>query len=153
MGTPFSDVFDMFLTNVKDYKIDELYEISSTPGSHFFNYLEGFLFRALPNFTNCIKNLDDIDDVTKSFNEELTSLEKNILSDLMAYEWFLREVNDVTQFNLTLTDTDFKHFSEAQNLREKQEKADRMREMYEQKMTVYGLKNIPWVDWSNGLYG
>jgi len=156
MGTPFSEIFDLFLTNVKDYKIDNLYSISSTPtspDSPFFAYLEGFLVRAIPNFTNCVKDLVTIDQINKTFPDVLTDLEKSVLSDLMAYEWFLREVNDVTQFNLTLSDTDFKHFSEAQNLREKQEKADRMREMYEQKMTVYGLKNIPWVDWSNGLYG
>jgi len=157
MGTPFSDVFDLFLTSITDYKIDNLYSLGSEPTSPFYNYLQGFLIKAIPNFSNCVQDLDDITPVVAYtpayFNVTLTSLEKGILSDLMTYEWFMKEVNDVTQFNLTLSDTDFKHFSEAQNLREKQEKADKAREMYEQKMTVYGLKHIPWVDWSNGLYG
>jgi len=153
MGTAFSEIYDLFLTNKKDYKIDELYTLGSTPTSNFTNYLKGFLIKGIPNFTNCIQDLDDRDDSTETFNITLSSLEKGIIVDLMDYEWFLREVNDVTQFNLTLSDTDFKHYSEAQNLKEKQEKADRMREQYEQKMTVYGLKNIPWADWKEGNYG
>lgn len=151
--TPFSEIYDLFLTNVKDYKIDKLYTLGGDEDSPFFNYLKGFLVKAIPNFTNCVKDLDDITSSTPtSFTSTLSGLEKNILSDLMTYEWFIKEVNDVTQFNLTLSDTDFKHFSEAQNLREKQEKADRMREMAEQKMTVYGLKNIPWANWGAGIY-
>ena len=153
MGTPFSEIFDLFLVGVKDYKIDKLYSLGSAIGTPFFSYLEGFLVRAIPNFTNCVSDLDTVDNLTKTFDATLSSLEKNILADLMEYEWFKKEINDVTQFNLTLSDTDFKHFSEAQNLREKEDKADRAREKYEQKMTVYGLKHIPWVDWSNGIYG
>lgn len=149
--TPYSEIYDLFLTTVSDYKIDELYD---TGTEYFESYLKGFLIKAIPNFSNCVQDLDSIAPSTPlSFAVTLTSLEKGILSDLMTCEWFMKEINDVTQFNLTLSDTDFKHFSEAQNLREKQEKSDRMREMAEQKMTIYGLKNIPWADWNAGLYG
>ena len=135
---------------VKDYQLDKLYQVGSTP---FNDYLEGFLLKAIPNFYNCVKDLDDRDSVNSAFNSTLTSLEKDILADLMTYAWFQKEINDVTQFNLTLSDTDFKHFSEAQNLREKSERADRLREQYEQKMTVYGMKQVNWTDWAGGTYG
>jgi hypothetical protein len=149
--TTYQEVYDIFLTGITDYKIDKLYDAGTTL---FENYLQGFLIKAIPNFTNCVQDLDSVSSSTPtSFMVTLTRLEKGILSDLMTYEWFMKEVNDVTQFNLTLSDTDFKHFSEAQNLKEKQEKADRMREMAEQKMTVYGLKNVPWADWGAGIYG
>ena len=150
MGTPYSEINDLFLMEVKDYKINSLF-IQSTP--LFSNYLKGFLINAIPNFMNCVNDLEDRDDSLETFNVSLTSLEKSILKDLMVYEWFLKEVQDVTQFNLTLSDTDFKHFSEAQNLREKTEWLDRIRERYEQKMVNYGMKNIPWLDWQGGVYG
>ncbi len=150
MGTPYSEIYDLFLMGVKDYQLDKLYQVGSTP---FNDYLEGFLVRAIPNFYNCTQDLDDRDSVNYTFNITLTSLEKDILADLMTYAWFQKEINDVTQFNLTLSDTDFKHFSEAQNLREKSERSDRLREQYEQKMVMYGMKYVPWDSWAEGNYG
>lgn len=150
MGTPYIDIYELFLTGVKDYQIDRLYQVGSTP---FNDYLESFLIKAIPDFHNCVQNLGDRNSTEKTFNITLTELEKSILSDLMQYHWFTKEVNDVTQFNLLLSDTDFKHFSESHNLREKSERLDRLREIYEQKMGIYGFKNIPWSDWLGGSYG
>lgn len=150
MATTYQDIFDLFLVSIKDYKIDNLYVNSQTD---FEAYLTGFLEKAIPNFDNCVKDLTLRSKTSMTFNLDLDDLEKDILADLMVYQWFLKELQNITQFNITLSDTDFKHFSEAQNLREKTEYANRVREIYEQKKVVYGMKNISWGNWGTGQYG
>lgn len=151
MSTQFSDIYDLFLVNVRDYKIDSLYN-AATP-TNFNNYLYGFLINAIPEFYNCTKDLEDRDDDAQTFTETLTLEEKKILSNWMVYYWFLREVQNVTQFNLHLNDTDFKRYAEANNLKNKQEYANSLREIFSQKTVDYGIKNTPWEDWVNGNYG
>jgi hypothetical protein len=149
VATLFSDIYDLFLIEVRDYKLDNLYQSSPTD---FDTYLQGFLIKAIPDFDNCNQDLEDFDLVNKQFTATLTLREQTILSELMALKWLTKEVNDVNQFTLHLTDTDFKHYSEAQNLKEKIEHRDRMREIIDQKMLSYGLKNAPWSTWAGGSY-
>lgn len=46
----------------------------------------------------------------------------------------------------------FKHYAEANNLKEKSEYADRQREKVSQDMTDYGLRHTPFKDWAAGNY-
>jgi len=78
--------------------------------------------------------------------------EKTILADLMLIKWLEKQINNVTQFNLLLNDTDFKRYSEAQNLTSKVAHKNQLREIVNQDMTKYGLKNTKWSDWQNGVY-
>ena len=149
MATPFTDIYDLFLIGVSDYKLDQLYNISTTD---FETYLQGFLIRAVPKFDNCNQDLT-YSTTSAQFTETLTNTEKVILADLMTMEWMLKETQDVSQFNLLLNDTDFKHYAEGQNLKEKSAYLDKLREKVNQDMTVYGIKNTPWSDWANGEYG
>ena len=126
---------------VRDYKLDSLYQQSQTD---FATYLQGFLKRSIPKFTNCSKSLGYVISPTPQFNENLSLLEQVILADWMVINWLEKEVNDVTQFNLHLNDTDFKHYSEAQNLKEKRERLNDMREKLNQDMVDYGFQNIDW---------
>ena len=146
--TDYTEIYDLFLAEVKDYKLDIL--VASTPV--LANYLCGFLKLAIPNFKNCLQDLEDRDDTTQTFNITLTETEKHIVVRWMVYEWFLREVQDVTQFNLSLSDTDFKRYAEANNLRSKQEYANGLREINSQKNTDYGLKGINWDAWIGGNF-
>jgi hypothetical protein len=150
MSTPFTDIYDLFLTQIYDYKINQLYTISITD---FETYLQGFLVNAIPKFKNCTKDLTDIDLTSGTFAATLTLEEKTILSDLMIVQWMVKEIQDVSQFQLKLNDTDFKHYAESQNLKEKSEYMNRIREIVNQNMTNYGVSNIPWSDWAAGNYG
>jgi hypothetical protein len=149
LNTPYSDIYSLFLVNVRDYKIDKL---SLTPVD-LANYLEGFLIMAIPEFYNCNQDLSDRDDSAQIFNIDLTLEEEKILSNWMTYYWFAREVQDVTQFNLHLNDTDFKHYAEANNLQSKQSYLNGLREIYMQRTVDYGIKSIDWTNWKAGLYG
>jgi len=150
--TPFSDVYDLFLIMVTDYKLDNLYASSE---EDFLIYLRGFLIPAITKFTNCNQSLawsteeDDID----NFSSDLTDSEKNILAELMSIQWLNKEINNVTQINLHLNDTDFKHYAESQNLKEKVAHRDGLREIYNQDIVDYGLINIDWTAWGSGNYG
>lgn len=150
MATSYDEIYDLFLVSVRDYNLDNLF--AATPTA-FNNYLEGFLIKAIPNFYNCSKDLEDRNDSTQTFNITLTTQEKVILSNIMVYEWIAKEIQDINQMNLALNDTDFKRYSEAQNLTAKSKHQSIIRETYTQQMTAYEIKEIPWTEWLGGNYG
>jgi hypothetical protein len=149
-NTSFDEIYDLALTSFRDYKLNKLYDTSVTD---FKNILQGYLFKAIPKFTNCKKNLEDFDSTTKIFNIELTLTEKVILSDFTVIEWMTPKILDITQMELHLSDTDFKIYSEQQNLKGKIEVQNILIERVEQQTTNYGIKNIPWSDWAVGNFG
>lgn len=153
MSTSFDSIQDMFLLVVKDYKLDKLYLISQANHTNDFkNYLDGFLIISIPEFDNCIKNLENINLTDRYFYDNLSLKEQLIISKWMVMKWFDKEIQDVTQFNMHLTDTDFKHYAEANNLKSKMDYSVHMREKINQDMVNYSIKNIPWDDWAAGNF-
>ena len=145
--TLFTEIYDLFLVMVRDYKLDKLYDSSTTD---FETYLKGFLMKAIPKFTNTKQPLTY---TGTSFDNDLTVKENDILSTLMCIEWLTKEVNDVTQFTNSLNDTDFKRYSESQNLTSKKARYNDLREIVNQDMVDYDLKTTDWESWRNGSYG
>lgn len=150
MSTLYSDIYDLAMIEIRDYKLDKIYALSPT---NFAIYMRGFLAKAIPKFMNCVTDLSDRDDITMQFNNDLSDKEQDILSEWFVISWLSKEISDVTQFNMHLNDTDFKHYSEAQNLKEKTTHRDKLREMVKQDEVDYGLQNINWTDWASGNYG
>jgi hypothetical protein len=70
----------------------------------------------------------------------------------MVLRWLTKEINNVNQINLHLNDTDFKLHAASQNLNAKIEHRDRLREIVNQDMTNYSLKNVLWSEWYEGNY-
>lgn len=138
MATSFDDVKDLALIIIRDYKLDKLYEKSA---EDFQTYTDGMLIKSIPKFVECLQSLD-YDKENRAFANELTLKEQSILADWFVYTWFESNVNDVTQFNLHLTNTDFKHYAEANNLDAKSEYLDRMREKIKQDSLDYQNENI-----------
>lgn len=148
MGTEYSEIFDLALMSIKDYKINNLY---STSQEDFLEIMQGFLNRAIPGFTNCKKDLSDRNNITRTFNIILDDTEKGILADLIVIEWLNRETNDASQITAMLQNKQEAHRgSEAQNLNAKSSRQNQLVEMVGNKMTRYGLKNNNWGDWANG---
>lgn len=149
MATTFDRVIDMALLSVKDYKLDEL---AQTSYSDFQAITEGFLLRGLPEFSTCRQPLT-YDTTARTFSSDLTDMEVSILADLWVEEWMRQQVNNVTQFKLKMTTTDFKHYSEAENLKQKAEWLDRIREKVKQKMTDYDLQDLTmFQNYANGIF-
>lgn len=151
MGTAVSEIFDMALVSIQDYKLNNLYA-KSPRHEEWRNYLYGFLALAVSDFDNCTKSLN-YDAATGYFDSELNNKEKIILSRWIVYEWFVRETNNILQFNNQLNDNDFKRYSEANNLQQKSEYRDRTREIVMQMMVDYEKELIDYKGWANGNFG
>ena len=141
MATPYSEVFDLFLASIQDYRINRLYEQSV---EDMENYLIPFLIKAITNFRKCKTDLEDRDDENRIFNQTLSTDEKVILSNLMIVEWLTKEVNDILSLRNFLQDTDFKTYSQANNLKEKRELLTTMKDMVDKQITQYSYNNFDW---------
>jgi hypothetical protein len=145
MGTPFETVYDRALAVIKDYKLDSL---AQTDYASFLLYWQSILEISVPDFTGCFNSLE-YDDTLKEFNATLTNKEINILAKIMVAGWFSGQVQDVVQFQLHLQQKEFKHYAEGQNLKEKSEYLDRLREKYNQDIQDYQIENFSQVPFFN----
>lgn len=145
-NTTLSEIYDIFMVAISDYRLIDLFNSSQ---EDFENYLQPWLESAITDFENiCDQNLN-FDNGTKEFPVILTRVNKILLSKLMVKYWLQKEVNDVTQFNLHVTDRDFKVASEAQNLREKASYLNIVKEDCSQLLQDYGYKRVDWNSWIN----
>lgn len=146
MATPFSAVYDQALMLIKDYRLIELYNASATD---FETYLQGWLIPAIQDFKNCDQSLLYEDG---SFAVTLTDRNIVILAKLMLKYWLKKELDDITQMNLHISDRDFKIYSEAMNMAEKRKRYDTLREELAQELTEYSLDSINWSNWLSGTF-
>jgi len=135
---------------VKDWKIDALYATSPTDME---TYLEGFLVLSVPVFVPFADQSLARNDSTGEFTETLTDENITVLATLMTEQWLLKEIQDIRQINLHVTDKDFKTYSEGQNLREKSSYLTIVREKLSQILVDYSWGNNDWEAWIAGDFG
>ena len=149
MGTPFSDIEDLALVTIQDYKLDALYQTSQTDWATFVG---GFVARASLLFrTSAIDLSYDIN--TLSFNSTLGRSEKNILVYLFIQMWAERSAQNLSQKMATMTPADAKRTNLPTTLKEQQYALDAIREKTTQLMTEYSYDNAAWSSWLNGDFG
>ncbi len=134
---------------ITDYNLVNLFSVSETD---FTTYLQGFMILAIPEFNNCTQNLNDKNDVTKTFNFTMTQENIVLLAKLMVKQWLNKEVYNVTQMKLHIQDKDFKTFAEANNLNAKKSAYTQLREECSTALTIYGYDHNNWKSWANGVY-
>jgi len=144
-NTSLSEVYDLFMMTITDYRLIDLLQTSEPD---FENYLQSWLEYAIVDFSVCDQDLD-FDEDTKEFPVVLSRDSKTMLATLMMKYWLQKAVNDVTQFNLHITDRDFKVASEAQNLREKSTHLNMAIERCSQMLNDYAYKRVDWTNWFN----
>jgi hypothetical protein len=144
-NTSLSEIYDYFLMTITDYRLIDLFN-SSLPD--FEDYLQKWLDFAIVDFQVCDQDLN-YDNTAKEFPAELSRDNKIILATLMMRYWLQKVVSDITQMNLHITDRDFKMASEAQNLREKVNHLNIVKEQCSQLLQDYAYKRNDWVDWNN----
>ena len=150
MGTEFSDVFDLFMVQIKDWRLQSLYESSVLD---FEMYLTGFLVLSIPKFEETCTQSLLFNKTEKKFDEDLTISNQTILAGLMVERWMEKEVQDINQMSLHLQDRDFKVYSESQNLKEKSFHLDKLREVNSQAITSYSYsKTANWANWISGSF-
>ena len=149
----FKNILDrVYTTLFTDYKLDKLVEIDEQA---FYDYLGGFLVNAVDYFDSALTDLsyhpvkeviekdNKLVEVTNYvFDNELTSKEIYILSLGVALGWYKKQLDDVTQFRLHLSNKDFKSYSEQQNLQRRLERLGAMEEDLSEEITKYQLANL-----------
>ncbi|MBW3020718.1 hypothetical protein KY334_05455 [Candidatus Woesearchaeota archaeon] len=139
MGTPYEDIHGRFAMKTTDYRLDKLFVSSE---SAYQSFLNGFLTSAISKFKKCTKNLKLRDEDLQEFSITLDDDEIEILSELMVVEWASKEVHNIMEMKRHLNDTDFKLFSEAQNLKEKNNLLITTREYVGKLILDYGYDNL-----------
>lgn len=143
MATSFDTIEDMGMVIVNDYKLGKIYNQDQ---SAFQTYVDGFLISAIPNFTGCQQSLE-YDISAREFTEDLTAMEISILADFWVLAWWEREKNNAAQLqNRLQTSNSFRGHSEAENLKEKRQNVESIRERVYQKQTDYQLLGIDDLD-------
>lgn len=80
--TTYQEIFALFTNKITDYSLPSL-----TQDEAEFR-MEKFLDSSISRFTPyCEKDLTNRNDILKQFNIDLSTLEKEILSLMMVYEW------------------------------------------------------------------
>lgn len=149
MTTKYSEIYDLFLLKINDWKLDKLYTVNP---DIFETVLHGYMVVALPQFRNCNQDLSR-DDSLQIFIETLSEENKNIIASLMVEKWLEKEVNDIRQMALHIQDKDFKTYAEANNLKEKSNHWSRIIEQNSQMLTDYSLAERGlWKDWLSGNF-
>lgn len=142
--TDFEDIYDLALMKMKDYRLDNL---AVTNYEGFLNYLRGLLVSGLGEFSGCLNDLSYTsrteEGVTKYyFNADLTVLEKDILSEIIAYNWFQQNNNDILVYKNKMTVKEFKNLEISSGLKARVEYLDKWREKIHQKISQYQLSNF-----------
>lgn len=150
MVTTFGEIYHIFLNTIQDYHIKNIFNENIQLGD---DLLETFLLRGIPKFYNCVKDIKNVDLFNKTFTCLLDIEECGIVCDLMILSWLDYTINDITQMGLTLTDNDFKHYSEEKNLEKKVSYSNNIREQVNQNMVIYSLNHTSFSNWAVGNYG
>lgn len=152
MATEYSEIYDFFMIKVTDHNLITLYKTSEVD---FENFLQGWLKLSIVDFQDiCDQDLDDRNDETNTFNFDMTLENQVIMAVFMVFHWLEKEVNDVLQMNLSVTDRDFKHYAESKNLDSKSSYRDKLSEEKSQIIVSYGFKDDDlWASWIAGDFG
>lgn len=150
MATYTSDIVDLFLPNINDYRLSAINDAS---GSMVLNlYVEPWILNAIEDFDICDQDLTytpSTETTEGYFNEDLTMENKIMLSQIMVLYWLQKTVADVLQMSNLITDHDFKTFSAAQNMKAKQDYLNLKREEISQRLILYSYKKNNWTNWKN----
>lgn len=155
MSVTFKNVLDRtYLTLINDYHLDNLATIDEEA---FYTFLGGFLVNSIDMFHECLTDLSYHEETTEEtdeetgetvevteyvFDQELTSKEIYILCLGVALGWYKRELDDVTQFKLHMSNKNFKTHSEQQNLQRRLERLTVMEENFDREITKYQMENL-----------
>lgn len=137
--TSFDDVIDLALVTVNDYRLSKLI----TQGVADFNtYVDGFLISAIPFFPECKQDLSyNLDE--RTFDADLTLLEKSILANLWVIQWYSRDNQTYALYRQHLqAASSFKNHSESQNLKENSAYLDKLREELDRQKVAYQLQSF-----------
>lgn len=111
MPTPYEKLYENLLPKFRSYEIPLMTE------EQVKEYLHDYLIPAITRFHICRKDLSDRDDISESFNVELSDTEIEILSNFLLLEYIdSTYVRTPTLLKVNLSSSDFNSYSPANML-------------------------------------
>lgn len=108
MATPYEKLYENLLPKFRSY------EIPLMSAEEVKDYLHDFLIPAVSRFHVCRKDLNNRDDIIQRFNDDLSDIEIEILSNYLLIEYIDSEYIRVPSLlKVQLPSSDFKVFSPA----------------------------------------
>jgi hypothetical protein len=148
MGCPFTNIYNLAQVTIVSYKIEKLKGISYEA---FSEYMRAMLTVSIPEFKGCLQSLtyyseevEQNDEIKLEwyFDNDLTLMEQAILAKIVVYKWWTSAVQEVTAFQPKLAYREFKQLGTEQNLKQKSEYKDKLREEFYQDISDYQLANL-----------
>lgn len=110
MATPFTDIYDIFFSNIHSYKLALLDDTSLEAE------LSQWLQNGIVHFTMARTNIYNFDVMLQEFNCDLTYLEKQILGKCMTLEYMNTHLMDEKNLSSALNSRDYRTYSPAKQL-------------------------------------
>lgn len=116
MGTPFSEIYDTFLSQMKDY---EILEMMNTPEGIELFEKNAFLWlrNAIPHFHSCKKDLNNYNKELEMFDEILNVSEQYILAKYMIHSYISTYLIREENLSQALNSKDYRMYSPANQLK------------------------------------
>jgi hypothetical protein len=155
MGTSLTQINDIFLSSIADYKLDAIYNAS---GSLVLNqFCEPWTLKAIMDFSPyCTQDLT-YTPVSGSadgyFAQDLTMENQILISMHMELYWLEKGLQDIRSLNNFVQDHDFSSFSPAQNIRERTANLNVKKEHLSQRIIEYSYRNnVNWNSWNSQIF-
>lgn len=136
MATPFSDVYDSFLTKIDDPTL------LSMAQDDLEDTMYNWLIFAITMFPKCKNNLQDMDMTNYQFNADLDIFEKEILATWMKYDYLDKFVFRRYQLAQAMSSKDYALYSQAQHLAQLLNLKEQTYREANKKMTDYLYNNL-----------
>ena len=115
MVTTYSDVYELVLSLISSYKIDDIYVKDGEDGIEIF--FMPYLKIAAGELENSAGiDISDRDDILRQFNIKLSDGKQLIIAKYIMIGYLSKETHDIMQMQLHLQDGDFKTYAEKNNL-------------------------------------
>lgn len=152
-GTNFTDVYDMFMVTVQDYQLDKLYQTSADNLNTFLQSFLKYAINDVSGFCDIPNLMEDADFTAGEFSVDIGQYNVILLAEYMKRSWAKRQIDYVTQLQALLTDTDFKRFSEANNLQAKIAYYGSIEENLGRVRAEYVMQHkVNFKEWKTGVY-
>ena len=115
MVTTYSDIYELVLSLISSYKIDDIYVKDGEDGIEIF--FMPYLKIAAGELENSAGiDISDRDDILRQFNIKLSDGKQLIIAKYIMIGYLSKETHDIMQMQLHLQDGDFKTYAEKNNL-------------------------------------
>ncbi|WP_259345490.1 hypothetical protein [Priestia aryabhattai] len=131
MSTPFSNVYSYFMPKIEDYNFLQLNK------EDLEIILEPLLLTSIIKFKKCKKDLSKRDNVNKSFVEDLSDEETNILAQLMTVEYLTPKLLTADLVEQQVSTNEYKTYSQANHIKEIKSLRDMMQYEASKLITSY----------------